>query len=240
MSAVIPVISQRELEEVFPHPPLREVAFEIRFAPRLRVAAELWRLQDQLVSQYPQSSTEAMLRPNGTTFEVNVFQNPISGRVIKISQQNFAIVFTKYSRFEDFKEEVSEKVSQFWQTFSIDTVTRVGLRYVNHILLNDTDRSALLKYVRPMLDFDRVPIRSIRHFVNEAEIECGEHLATVRAALIPDRASLYVLDIDCHRDDQRPSAEVLQLMDAFHDTAQRIFLDHVTDEYKMVMRGGTS
>src|SRR5258708_1440420 len=35
-----------KLDGVFRLPPLREVAFEIRFSPRLRVNAELWKIQE--------------------------------------------------------------------------------------------------------------------------------------------------------------------------------------------------
>jgi uncharacterized protein (TIGR04255 family) len=225
------------MEEVFPYPPLREVAFEIRFAPRLRVAAELWRFQDQLLAEYPESSVEAAFRSNGTTLEINVFNNAAAGRLLKVSQQNFAIVFTKYASFEIFKAEVSEKVVRFCQTFGIETVTRVGLRYINQFLLDNHNPEALPEYVRPLLDFERVPLTNIRHFVTEVEVACGSHLAMMRAALIPDKALFYVLDIDCHQDEERPSGAVLDMMDSFHESAQSLFLDHVTPSYKNRMRG---
>src|SRR5258706_1593333 len=85
-----------ELGEIFPNSPLREVAFEIRFPPRLRVPAEIWRLQDQLVHKYPEVGKETTIQAAGAVTDVAVFQNPAENRLIKVSQQNFVIAFTRY------------------------------------------------------------------------------------------------------------------------------------------------
>jgi hypothetical protein len=45
--------TNEELGEVFPANPIREVDFEIRFTPRLRIQAEMWRFQEGVMSEYP-------------------------------------------------------------------------------------------------------------------------------------------------------------------------------------------
>lgn len=54
----------RELGEVFPANPIREVDFEIRFTPRLRVQAEMWRLQEQVIADYPEVGLESAVLPS--------------------------------------------------------------------------------------------------------------------------------------------------------------------------------
>jgi hypothetical protein len=49
-TTLIESFSKEALDEVFPRPSIREVSFEIRFAPRLRVNAELWKIQDEVVT----------------------------------------------------------------------------------------------------------------------------------------------------------------------------------------------
>jgi hypothetical protein len=63
MSPVAKLLPQKDLDEVFPRPPLREVAFEVRFATRLRVNAELWTIQDEIVDEYPALSLEQLIQP---------------------------------------------------------------------------------------------------------------------------------------------------------------------------------
>jgi uncharacterized protein (TIGR04255 family) len=229
------------LDEVFPRPPLREVAFEIRFSPRLRVNAELWKIQDELVDDYPALSVEQLLQSNGTVLNVNVFQNPNAARAIKISQENFVVAFTKYTRFEDFKEEVINRVKEFCMKFEVASLARVGLRYVNNIVLPASDRvSDLLRYVRPVIDFERVAADSVDQFVSEVRMRQKNHMVTLRGALLTpleDGRRIYVLDIDCHGNTECGADRISALLDGYHETAQLFFLDHVTDEYKNVMRG---
>lgn len=244
MTRTFAAFTKEELDEVFPHPPIREVAFEIRFATRLRVNAELWKLQDLLVEQYPNVSTEAVIFPSaGTPLSVNVFQNAVTGRVIKVSQENFVIAFTKYTRFEDFTQEVLGKTQQFCETFGVNALTRVGLRYVNNIVIPAGEpTSSLLRVVRPHMDFERVPVNDIVQFVNEVRMTYESHLVTLRGVLLSpleDQRRIYVLDIDCHSARPESATSIREILSIYHDSAQAFFLDHVTDEYKKVMRGKT-
>src|SRR5438105_3058720 len=114
--------STGEMDEVFPSSPIREVAFEMRFSPRLRVNAELWKLQEQLVDEYPSVTTEARSSlATGAVVPSNSFGNPNTGRIITVTQHNLIIGFTKYARFEDFKAEVLRRVDQFCTTFEVNT-----------------------------------------------------------------------------------------------------------------------
>ena len=226
-----------ELEEVFSKPPLREVAFEIRFTPRLRVQAEIWRLQDQLVDVYPVVSTESAIQTNGAVIDISVFQDPVAARTLKVSSQNFVVAFSRYLCFEDFKEEITARVRQFCSTFGVDSFTRVGLRYVNEISMPELSVDSLLEYVRPMVDFDRFPLRDIDQFATEVRAQYRSHMVTVRGVLLPGLLRTYVLDIDCHTESPKSSVSYPELLELFHDSAQRIFLDHITDRFKEVMRG---
>ncbi len=237
MTVLTKKFTKKELDEVFPHPPLREVAFEIRFTPRLRVHAEIWRLQDQLVATYPDVSSESSILSNGAVLEVNVFQDTTGSRVIKVSSQNYVIAFSRYTCFEDFKDEVAGRAEQFCSTFGITSFTRLGLRYVNEVVLPTAEPASLIRYVRPFATFDRFPLDRIEQFATEFRSQYQNHLVTVRGVLLPGVLRTYVLDIDCYTESSRSAADFQSLLDDFHGSAQQIFLDHITDDYKAVMRG---
>jgi uncharacterized protein (TIGR04255 family) len=113
--------TSQELGEVFPANPIREVDFEIRFTPRLRVQAEMWRFQERVVTEYPDVALESALLPNGATLSVTVFQNLGSARLIKVSPHNMALAFSAYANFEDFKDEVLKRSSEFCQIFEVSS-----------------------------------------------------------------------------------------------------------------------
>jgi uncharacterized protein (TIGR04255 family) len=241
MAALMRNFTKEELDEVFPHAAVREVSFEIRFPPRLRINAELWKLQDRLVEQYPDVSTESVFVQPGGPLSLSVFQNPGTGRCIKVSQENFIVAFTKYPRFEDFKDEVSHKTAVFCETFGVASLIRVGLRYVNNVELPPgASTGLLLKYVRPLTDFDRAGVENVDQFLNEVRLRHSQHLVTLRGVFLPplqDGRRIYVLDIDCHSFAQHAQEDIGALLDRYHDSAQEFFLDHITEEYKNVMRG---
>ncbi len=198
--------------------------------------AEIWRLQDNLVHKYPEVGRETNIQANGTVTDSHIFQNLTENRLIKVSQQNFVIAFTRYVRFEDFKEEVLQQAQQFCSIFDIDVFSRVGLRYVNEISLPGVP-SSLTKHVRPPLSFDSFPEHLVDQFALELRTHFKEHFITIRSALLPGEIQTYVLDIDCHTSALTPAQEYPALLDRFHDSAQRVFLEHITEDYKEIMRG---
>ena len=119
-----------EIDEEFPANPIREVDFEIRFTPRLRVPPELWRFQEDLEAEYPDvGPSRPPLLPNGATVSVTVFQNQVKARVIKVSPQNMALASSAYSNFEEFKDEVLKRSARFCEIFNVPSLRpEFGLR----------------------------------------------------------------------------------------------------------------
>lgn len=226
-----------EIDEEFPANPIREVDFEIRFPPRLRVPPELWRFQEDLEAEYPDVGLETALLPNGATVSVTVFQNQVKARVIKVSPQNMALAFSAYSNFEEFKEEVLKRSARFCEIFNVPSLTRIGLRYVNEIPLPTQQPESMTGYVKPLLEFDRIPLESVQQFALQVAAKLEDHMILVRTAMLAGPIRTYILDIDAYTETVKPTTEIGALLDRFHDTAQRVFLDHVTNEYKQVMRG---
>ena len=229
--------SDKDLDEVFPVNPIREVDFEVRFPPRFRIPSEIWRFQELLVSEYPEVGLESSILPTGAKIDVTVFQNLSTARVIKVSAQNLVVAFSSYRKFEDFKEEVAAKVGGFSKLFDLRSFTRVGLRYVNEIMLPTQEPESLERYVQPFLVTSRVPVASMQQFALQFTAGVGKHMVTVRTAMLPGPLRTYVLDIDAHTETVTDAPEISGIIDEFHCTAQRFFLDHVTEEYKELMRG---
>jgi len=236
MPAAIRPFTIDELGEVFPANPIREVDFEIRFAPRLRVQAEMWRFQESVVTEYADVALESAILPNGTTLGVTVFQNQAKARLIKVSPQNMALAFSAYANFEEFKDEVLKRSDEFCKIFGVTSLTRVGLRYVNEIPLPTQQSGSMTRYVRPLVAFDRIPLDTVQQFALQMSATAGNHMVLVRTAMLVGPIRTYILDIDAYTEIVKQASEIGALLDQFHDTAQRFFLDHVTDEYKQVMR----
>jgi len=224
------------LSEVFPANPIREVDFEIRFKPRLRVQPESWRFQEKLAPDYPDVELGSVLLPNGSTATVTIFQNVPKARVIKVSAENMALAFSAYANFEEFKEEALRRTEEFCKIYEVTSLTRVGLRYVNEIQLPTQETESLRTYVRPIVEFDRIPLKTVQQFALQMSANVGSHMILLRTALLPGPLRFYILDIDAYTETIQPTERIATLLDEFHETAQKAFLGHVTEEYKKVMR----
>ena len=51
-----------------------------------------------------------------------------------------------------------------------------------------------------------------------------------------DGSHMYVLDIDCYSDEETDLERLEGQLETYHNSAQGIFLDHITEDYKNVMR----
>lgn len=235
------MVSEEELQEIFKKPAVREVACEVRFAPRLRIVPEVWRIQDKLAESYPQVGEETVPQTDGRLLHTYVFANRSEQKLIKVSQENFVVVFNAYTTFEDFKAEVAARIQDFSKQFEVNTFQRMGLRYVNHLEIPATDGISLLqRYVNAPVDFERFDRESIEQFLTEFRLKAGPHKLTVRGALIQvprnGQNFLYILDLDCYSLGSRDSTSLSVLLDEFHYHIQVQFLEHVREEYKAIMR----
>ena len=229
------------MQEIFPYPSVREVAFELRFAPRLRITSEVWRIQDSLAESYPAVSQELLTLDTGRQVQAYVFGNSGTGSSIKVSQESFAVVFHQYDSFEEFKDEALRRTDAFADKFGIQTFHRAGLRYVNHIeLAPGQGVQDLKRYVNLPIDFDRFDPASIEQLSTEIRLALEEHKMTIRDELVhrPGKGGgLFLLDLDCHTFVHVELQELPHLMDQFHRKIQIQFLEHVREEYKQIMRG---
>ncbi|HEV7673281.1 MAG TPA: TIGR04255 family protein [Candidatus Angelobacter sp.] len=235
------MISEKDLNEIFPHPAVREVACEIRFAPRLRIVPDIWRVQDKVASSYPQVGEEETRVGDSKPLRTFVFANPTEQRLIKVSQENFVFVTLQYRSYEELKAEALKRIDDFCQEFEINSLQRIGLRYVNHIELGKKDGiTALQKYVNAPVKFDEFELKQLEQFLTEFRIAIGHHKLTIRGALLQLPTDLnrllYVLDLDCFTLGANLPAALDKLLDEFHYAIQLQFLKHVREEYKQLMR----
>jgi uncharacterized protein (TIGR04255 family) len=231
-------ITQKDLDEIFPKPAVREVAFEVRFNPRFRINQELWRFQDRIANSYPLVSEEQHLQAGGKITSSFVFTNPDEQQLVRVSSENFAVSSSLYRTYEHFKDEALRLTRQFCELFEISGFQRVGLRYINqiHIQGNDVIES-LQRFVNVPLRLERFRNRKITQLLTEVRLDGAGCKLTIRGALLPlPNAHLYVLDLDSFSE-REDFTGLEQATDRFHHEIQVQFLEHLTAEYKAVMRG---
>ncbi|HEV2494743.1 MAG TPA: TIGR04255 family protein [Terriglobia bacterium] len=231
------------LDKVFPNAPVKEVAYEIRFAPLLRVQRDLADFQGQIVSDYPTYTTEPIMldtdRVQGWRFS-----SDDRGRTVRVTERSFGFITNRYVSFEQYKSELLRLQDAFAKVFDIQAIKRVGLRYVNNIMVQFGQGQPLfLQYVNPVIDLTRLKEAEIVRFACEVQLKRARGVLMMRTGLIevppggsgkPEEQAVYILDLDF----QNEGPLVLpgsKLLDDFHDEIQKEFLAHLKDTYLPIM-----
>jgi uncharacterized protein (TIGR04255 family) len=160
---------------------------------------------------------------------------------VKVWEDRFAIIFTRYETFESFKTEVIERARRFCGMFRIEQLTRVGLRYINNIVVpGDGGTFPFSRYIQPYINLARVESAQVRQFALEVLLQKDDCLLNTRSAFLVKPPSspdgIYVLDFDAFVEGETNLEELRGLLDRLHRHIQVEFLNHVTEEYKQQMR----
>lgn len=235
---------QELIEKEFDNPPLREVAFELRFAPLLKVQRDLADFQDLIVEDYPTYGTEK-ISVNGEKLHSWRFTSEDQSRTVRVTERSFGFITNRYQSFETYKSELLKRLESFHEIFKITSFHRMGLRYINNIPLNsERPQASLLEYVNPVLDLKRFQADKISQFACEIRLSKESGQLTIRTGLIGIGAKadgdirsepIYILDLDFYQEGVSRNS-ITALLDTFHGEIQIEFLTQVREVYIGVMQ----
>jgi uncharacterized protein (TIGR04255 family) len=228
--------SAEELAENFPNAPLSEASYEIRFDPKLRIPSEIWKVQEMVGAECPNFSMENLVAINGNLMTALTFASKDRSRQLRASQQNLGIVMTAYPGFGAFHKKVVQWTEEFCKMFVIESLTRIGLRYVNNIVLPNGNRSPLSEFVNPFVDLTRFSLNTTNQFVCEIRSIISDHDLTIRTAMVKDPVPSYLLDIDCYNERPLKPTDVSGLLSKFQESAKITFLEHIRPTLKAEFR----
>jgi len=236
-------------------PPLKEVAFEINFAPHLRVEDKIADFQDEIKGDFPDYAAEIALRLPTSVYPAvgpreqqpvqpvrsHSFISSDGQRIVKVSTVNLNLVVRNYLHFDDYLQSASKCLNVALQKFQIQEILRIGLRYINFVKV-DQKRLGLNRFVHPVLT-DQVRGRADTFFVEITEVLDNKKLTT-RTGLLSSQnegeTRECVLDFDCYSDQKQTikPTEIQQVLTDFHDTIEARFHAAVTEGYLQYMKTG--
>jgi len=243
-------VFEQEMQEIFPHNPLQQVALEIRYPPDLTILSSILpNFQKRVRERYPQYAMGPVITlPAGTTSNEATFQSANGERQLRLSDYHLVIIFARYTTFRDFMAEALSVIGVLDELVELGTLQRVGLRYINNIIIQERDHD-VKDVVHPFVDMTQLPAGTLRQFVSTVNIVREGYSLNVTTAQLPPTGSsqpmngdaqpraIYVLDIDCFTDEPKIVRDPSDLLPVFRREIKAIFLTHVTDSYKQRMRG---
>jgi uncharacterized protein (TIGR04255 family) len=167
-------------------------------------------------------------------------------RIVGISQDQLSVhMLRPYTKWEDFRPRIMDAMKAYREVALPEGVTRIGLRYINRIVINESDPQ-LHKYFEIPPRFPKVePVTKILAFFNRKESEYLDkpiRIVVTFADVEPRQSekSSYILDLDIiwmRADDPIPFDELPDVIEDMKTRHRQVFESLITDETRKMFDG---
>ena len=233
------------MSDIFKNAPVVGAIFQLRFAGETAVEAARPQIQQTLRSELPKLYVPKCVPGEAPALQPYSLRAADDSEGIDFAVNTFSYVCKRYQGFKVFKSRFEHFFGVFSRHVSIHSLTRVGLRYVNHIpVLRESETAAipLEEYVKVGFRLPpAIPGANLTQLDSTFTVRIDD--GSLRLALqfqklnTPKQEEVLVLDFDFSRTEELAVDRVLEYLDKSHQHTKRIFLEMISDQYLPVMRG---
>lgn len=236
----------------FNYPPLKEVAYEVIFQPKLKIIEKLADFQDAIAGEYPHIGEEQLVpfpmpaQPLSNNIRQRyVFENLERTRIIRVAIDRFNIVEKNYDSFISFSKELRKLWGVFIKEMGDIKAKRIGLRYINELKIPYSKGNAnICKYVKPYYNEKMFKGQNIIGMNIEARVQEHDESMTIRSGILRDetidsnRYLIYSLDYDCYQQGEKLPGNPTKQLKKYHDLIENRFLSDIEPSYKTYIETG--
>ncbi|HPA51044.1 MAG TPA: TIGR04255 family protein [Thermoanaerobaculia bacterium] len=228
--------------------PLVEVVFEIRFPGNFAVYAGLDRFQRALGPEFPSLFVPKAAAGEPLALKPFQWKSEDGSRSVNVALNVFSYMSRRYGVFEEFKTEFRRLSSMFFEIHRPDSLTRLGLRYVNIFPAMECTAEAL----HPWLELGlRLPALGeseasevaaaflLKRPGGTLRLAFGEAAPSDFTPIGPAGVRLtgFALDFDFFRVGPAVVGDIDPFLDEGHQTIETLFFSMVKPEALRVMEG---
>lgn len=171
---------------------------------------------------------------------VHTFKNN-SGFTITLESSYLSFNTQNYSSYNEFITLVKKVVSVLG--ISNEELKRLGLRYINHIILSEGNPFEWNGYIAPELTqsinfADDIDIKNLSRNMGHMYFKCADHSLIFLYGWSnsefpnPIAKKEFVLDYDCFTENQFKLSEAYENIDSFHEEIKKMFVKSIGDNLK--------
>lgn len=221
--------------------PLAEVICQVRFPSILRIASEQpVAFQERVRKLFPQLAVEqgvvVHMEPLGTMLpsakpepRIFRFKSADGNTMVSLALNFYALSTTSYTHWRDFLELLQLVNQAACEAYDIPYAARVGLRYINHLTLENTGANSvaeLLEILRPELtmllrgDCWDESLEMLNNLLLAGEE--NERL-TLRSGFRGGEEPVFLLDFDYYSEGNISLENLTTLCQRYHDVIYNAF-----------------
>jgi uncharacterized protein (TIGR04255 family) len=167
-----------------------------------------------------------------------VYHGKVRDKYLSVAQNMLAVEYSTYQTFEILREDFLKGIDALRTTFGDIQATRLGLRYIDNIELNEENPTDWKKYLHPnLLSIFKIAtdLKTIARAFQILEINDGETCIRFQFGMpnpdypAPIRKKTFTMDTDAYCNLLLSRDEVAQYLDRFHSQINRLFESVITD-----------
>lgn len=175
-----------------------------------------------------------------------IFSDKEKNKKIFIQPDSLILEWNKYSKFEEFKEELEFIIKNFFEIHPVGIIKRIGLRYINQIVLDSGNPFEWKGLIHDKL------ISHLDFVVNKEQLARSMHLIVTNY----DDYSLsfqyglfnseypspifrkeFTLDYDCYTREEVEEPEIIPTVSKFNEAITNLFEESILDDLRKIMEG---
>jgi len=173
-----------------------------------------------------------------------MFFNKTKKRIVSFEFNNIIVEFKEYTNFEDYLKIIDLVITSLFKRFPSIVSTRLGLRYINHINLDEEHPFIWIQLNKSLLDsmnfFSNK--KDISRYITSVELNKEDYRLRfqygIANSLYPNRIikKEFILDYDCFTfESLEGKEEILNKVKGFNETISDMFEESIEDELRELM-----
>jgi len=251
--------------EVFPHPTVKEVAFEIKFPHLFSIENKIGDFQDKIITQFPDSAlvlrrqlvfADTGLEGKFEHVPVKEGSEPDIVRKIwvfkskekievRVQTNSISIISQQHKTYNNpssdkkFRDVIEFVVGNFFKTINVPIISRIGLRYIDECPLPSKNNETLEKLYDSTYPIDRFPIKDATTIYFSIDTLRKNHRLVYQEGLVKNQQGQDVLMLDFDGFEiEIASTDFLKVADELHGIIEEEYFSIIKEPIKQYMRTG--
>lgn len=241
-----------DIHEIFEKSLLVDVVFEARFPILLKIPRDIADFQESIIERFPNTNeifekrfffnSKESSEPN--TGKIWEFINIDNVTRCKVFKNKFVLSSNKYKSWSEYNSKLGFKdildftLQKFLEVYTIKNFSRLGLRYINKIEIEQDTSSWFKRFFIPLFNIEKYPIENLSENRVRLRVKKENSIEiTIQSAFITENEKKYFyLDFDAFSVNVVID-EVNSKIESLHEFILNEFHSLITDECRKKMRG---
>ncbi len=245
--------------EVFPHPTVKQVIFQIRFPKLFFLQSKIGDLQLTLMSRFPKSESvvqRALIMAQGSSESIQEllkdrpsdederiwrFEDD-QGVIIEVKLDALTVVSSKHTSYlhqpYSFRDTLTFVIEAFLKHAPLPTIARVGFRYVDECPFPSLTNDCFRRYFNTCLPVDRFRVEHCTEMVCRS-IRAGVDgsIRYAEAIVVRGTQNVLLIDMDAFAEGV-PATAIIATADKLHAVVRQEFEATIKEPVLAYMRKG--